>query len=89
MRRRGLSAEDKELLKSKTKNLPVTLSLQDWHTLVIRTKADEIEVNVDGKAVGSFKSEGVGHETKTLVSLTTNRVDVNYDDFSIKAPAKP
>jgi len=85
----GLSAEDKELLKSKTKNLPVTLSLQDWHTLVIRTKADEIEVNVDGKAVGSFKSEGVGHETKTLVSLTTNRVDVNYDDFSIKAPAKP
>jgi len=85
----GLSAEDKDYLKTKTKNLPVTLSLQDWHTLVVRTKADEIEVNLDGKAVGSFKSEGVGHETKTLISLTTNRVDVNYDDFSIKAAAKP
>ena len=85
----GLSAEDKDYLKTRTKNLPVTVSLQDWHTLLIRTKADEIEVSLDGKAVGSFKSEGVGHETKTLVSLTTNRVDVNYDDFSIKAAAKP
>ena len=60
----------------------------DWHTLVIRTKADAIEVNIDGKAVGAFKSEGVAHETKTLVSLTTNQVDVHYDDFSIKAAAK-
>jgi hypothetical protein len=85
----GLSAEDKDYLKTKAKSFPVTLSQQDWHTLDIRTKADEVEVNLDGKAVGSFKSEGVGHETKTLVSLTTNRVDVNYDDFSIKAAAKP
>ena len=85
----GLSAEQKEYLKTKTKGVPVTVSLEDWHTLVIRTKADEVEVNLDGNAVGSFKSEGIGHETKTLVSLTTNRVDVSYDDFSIKAAAKP
>jgi hypothetical protein len=85
----GLTAEQKEYLKTKTKSLPVTLSLQDWHTLVIRTKGNEVDVNIDGKAVGSFESEGVGHETKNLVSLTTNRVDVDYDDFSIKAPAKP
>jgi hypothetical protein len=85
----GLTAEQKEFLKTKTKSLPVKLTLQDWHTLVVRTKADEVEVSLDGKVVGSFQSEGVGHETKTLVSLTTNRVDVNYDDFSIKAAAKP
>jgi hypothetical protein len=85
----GLTPEQKAYLKTKTKNIPVTLSLKDWHTLVVRTKADEIEVNLDGKAVGSFQSEGVGHETKNLVSLTTNRVDVEYDDFSIKAAAKP
>jgi hypothetical protein len=85
----GLSAEQKEYLKTKTKSFPATLSLQDWHTLLIRTKGEEIEVAVDGKPAGSFKSEGVSHETKTLISLTTNRVDVNYDDFSIKATAKP
>jgi hypothetical protein len=85
----GLTAEDKEFLKKMSVNLPVKLSLQDWHTLVVRTKEDDLEVTIDGKAVGFFKSPGISHETKTLVSLTTNRIDVNYDDFSIKAAAKP
>lgn len=85
----GLTAEDKAFLLTKNKTLPVKLTLQDWHTLVVRTKADEIEVSLDGKVVGSFQSEGVAHETKTLISLTTNQVDVEYDDFSIKAVAKP
>lgn len=84
----GLSKEDKAFLQTKTKRLPVSLTQQDWHTLVIRTKSDEVEVNLDGKKVGDFKSEGVAHDTKTLVSLTTNPVDVQYDDFSIKAAAK-
>lgn len=84
-----LTPEDKAMLATKTKNLPVTLSLQEWHTLVIHTKADEVAVHLDGKAVGSFKGEGVSHETKTLISLTTNPVDVEYDDFSIKGAAKP
>jgi hypothetical protein len=83
-----LTAEDKAMLATKNKSFPVTLSLQEWHTLVIRTTADEIEVSLDGKAVGSFKSEGVAHDHKTLVSLTTNQMDVNYDDFSIKGTAK-
>ena len=64
-------------------------SLQDWHTLVVQTAGDEITVTIDGKAVGSFKSPGITHETKSLVSLTTNPVDVHYDDFSIKGVAKP
>jgi hypothetical protein len=80
--------EQKEYLATKNKRLPVKLSLQDWHTLVLRTSGDEITVHIDGKEVGSFKSEGVAHETKTLVSLTTNPVDVEYDDFSIKAAAR-
>ena len=84
-----LTPEDKAMLATKTKNFPTKLSLQDWHTLILRTKLEEIEVSLDGKVVGSFKSEGVGHETKTLVSLTTNQVDVEYDDFSIKGAAKP
>jgi hypothetical protein len=84
-----LTDEDKAFLKTKNTSLPVTLTLQDWHTLVARTAGDVVEVSLDGKPVGSFKSEGIAHETKTLISLTTNQVDVQYDDFSIKAPAKP
>jgi hypothetical protein len=84
-----LTAAEKEMLKTKAARIPTTISLQDWHTLVVRTKGDEITVTIDGKPVGSFKSEGINHHTKSLVSLTTNPVDVHYDDFSIKAAAKP
>ena len=83
-----LTAEDKELLKKMVKTIPVKLSLQDWHTLVVRTKGDVCDVIIDGNDVGSFQSPGIAHETKSLISLTTNRVDVNYKDFSIKGTAK-
>ena len=79
-----LTAEDKAMLATKNTKLTVKLALQEWHTLVIHTKGDSIEVSLDGKVAGSFKSEGVGHDHKTLVSLTTNPVDVHYDDFSLK-----
>jgi hypothetical protein len=84
----GLSDADKAFLLTKSKRFTVKLTLQDWHTLVVRTKGDSVEVCLDGKAVGTFQSEGVGHDHKTLVSLTTNPVDVHYDDFSIKAGGK-
>ena len=48
----GLSAEDKEMLKSKSKTFPVNVSRQEWHTLLIHTKGDELEASIDGKPVG-------------------------------------
>jgi hypothetical protein len=86
---KSLSDDEKKMLATKTKNIPASVSLKEWHTLLIQTKGGEVTVRIDGKAVGSFKSEGIAHETKSLVSLTTNPVDVHYDDFSIKAATKP
>ena len=83
-----ITDEEKKMLATKTTKFPVKLSLQEWHTLVVQTSGDEISVSIDGKAVGSFKSAGINHETKSLISLTTNTVDVEYDDFSIKGVAK-
>ena len=83
-----LTDEEKKMLAAKQAKFPVKLALQDWHTLAVQTKGDEIRVSIDGKPVGSFKSEGVAHGTKSLVSLTTNTVDVHYDEFSIKSAAK-
>lgn len=83
-----LTAEEKEKLKTKRTTLPAKISLNDWHTLVVHTKGDTITATIDGKEIGTFKSEGISHETKSLVSLTTNRIDVHYDDFSIKGVAK-
>lgn len=83
-----LTDEEKKMLATKAAKFPVKLSLEEWHTLVVTTKGEEISVSIDGKAVGSFKSPGVNHDTKSLISLTTNAVDVEYDDFSIKGVAK-
>ena len=79
-----LTDDEKKMLATKAKRFPTTISLQDWHTLVVRTKGNELSVLIDGKPVGAFASEGITHATKSLVSLTTNPVDVHYDDFSLK-----
>ena len=84
-----LTSDEKKMLATKASRFPAKLSLQDWHTLEVRTQGDEISVTIDGKAVGSFKSPGVTHDTKSLISLTTNAVDAEYDDFSIRGIAKP
>jgi hypothetical protein len=81
----GFSAEEKKYLETKAARWPVKVGLNEWHTLVARTKGDEVTVTLNGEQVGVFKSEGVAHETKSLVSLTTNLVDVHYDDFAVKA----
>jgi hypothetical protein len=83
-----LTDAEKKMLATKAKRLPVNLSLQEWHTLVVRTKGDELSVIIDGQAVGSFRSAGIAHDHKSLVSLTTNPVDVHYDDFSLKGAAQ-
>lgn len=83
-----LTDDEKKRLAEKQKRFPVKLSLQEWHTLVVQTKGDEIKVIIDGKPAGNFKSPGINHDTKSLVSLTTNAVDVEYDDFSLKGVAK-
>lgn len=83
-----LTAEDKANIAKWTQSTPNAISLKDWHTLVVRTNDDVVETRIDGKVVSTFKSPGVAHDHKTVVSLTTNRVDVDYDDFSIKGAAK-
>ncbi|MDP1592091.1 MAG: hypothetical protein Q8M07_30300, partial [Prosthecobacter sp.] len=83
-----LTEDEKKMLASKARRVPTKVSLGEWHTLVVQTEGDTIRVNIDGKDAGSFKSAGINHDTKSLISLTTNAVDVEYDDFSIKGVAK-
>lgn len=83
-----LSEDEKKFLAGKQTRVPAKISLQEWHTLVVQTAGDTLRVSIDGKEVGSFQSSGIAHDTKSLVSLTTNAVDVEYDDFSLNGVAK-
>ncbi|MCF6312977.1 MAG: hypothetical protein L3J39_11050 [Verrucomicrobiales bacterium] len=77
----------KEMLKTKKKffELDFEDSKDQWHDLVVRTKADQVFVFIDEKEVGSFQSEGLAHETKSAVSLLTYDRGIHYDDLEIKA----
>ncbi len=79
-----LTEAEKQMLATKAKRFPAKISLNDWHTLSVHTKGDEMTVLIDGMVAGTFRSAGIAHDHKSLVSLTTNPVDVHYDDFSIK-----
>ncbi len=81
----GLDEETKKMLESKTTRFELDLEKEKWYEMLIRTKGDTVEVQIDGKVVGEFQSEGVAHTTKSVVSLTSNINDVHYDDFVVKA----
>lgn len=83
----GLDEATTALLATKTKRIEVDFEKKkdEWHDLLIQTKGPVITVSIDGDEVGSFESEGVAHETKSSVSVTTYENDVHYDDYTIRA----
>ena len=83
----GLDDETKALLETKTKRFEVDFEKDkdEWHDLLVQTKGEVLTVFIDGKEIGSLESEGIAHETKASVSVTTYANDVHYDDYTIRA----
>lgn len=59
------------LLATKEKRLSWDAD-HDWHTLVLVTEGDEMRVTLDGKLLGSHRSEGFSHPVKRWFSLLMN-----------------
>jgi hypothetical protein len=66
-----LPADLQSLLDSKMKLVPWQAD-NEWHELVLVTEGDEMRVTLDGKLLGSHRSEGFGHENKRWFSLLMN-----------------
>ncbi len=70
------TAEEKKQLqasiKDKTAAFKVKLDAAEWHTARVEVAGDEMLVEIDGKAAGYLKSEGIAHPTKTMVGFTVN-----------------
>lgn len=66
------SPELTALMKTKSKNFPRTLS-EDWHTLLVVVEGDAMRATIDGKPAGEFKSEGIAHPTKRMITLAVNK----------------
>ena len=67
------SPELAKLLKSKTASFPLELKAGEWHTLLVVVEGDVMRATVDGSLVGQFKSEGIAHPTKRMITLAVNK----------------
>lgn len=87
MRKAGKAdAATKALLKTKEASFPVKLKEDTWYAVTIRIKGDLIQLLIDGKQLGSFRSEGIAHATKNKIALVTPKQEMHYDNVVIKVP---
>ncbi len=77
-----LRAEQEQAVKGKQKSVAQASAIGQWHDLQVKIAGDELSVVLDGKAVGTFKSPGIGHPTKKLLRLAVPRNAV-VDDVKI------
>jgi len=61
------------LLKTKSKPFPLDLKAGEWHTMLIIVAGDLMQASIDGKPIGDFKSEGIAHPTKRMITLAVNK----------------
>lgn len=66
------SPELAALLKTKSKTFPFPLN-EGWHTLLVVVEGDTMRATIDGRPVGEFKSVGIAHSTKRMITLAVNK----------------
>ena len=64
-KKKTLTDVQKEALRTKTKNIPYSLGINTWRQVHVTVSGDKISCTIDGKEVGSMRSQGIAHETKT------------------------
>lgn len=70
---KSLTAEQKALLETKIKKVPVDFAQDQWHDLSVKIEGETMAVSIDGIQVGEFSSPGIGHPTKKRLRLAVNR----------------
>ena len=77
-----LTEEQALALKEKEKIIPFPIETGIWHDLIVTIEGDNLSIRIDGKPVGSFKSEGIAHPTKRTLRLAVPR-NAAVDDVKI------
>jgi len=78
------TADDKKLLKTRTRRFRQELAAGRWYTLAVVIRGDTMGVALDGEPVGSFSSPGIAHPTKQMIRLSVAR-KAAVDDVRVSA----
>ena len=77
-----ITNEQEALVASKSIRFPNTLKTKRWYQIHATIVGDELICSIDGKVIGSFKSEGFAHPTKRLLRLLVP-TNAHVDDVKI------
>lgn len=67
------SPELAALLKTRTTSFPLELKADTWHELRVTVAGDVMRAAIDGTAIGQFRSPGIAHPTKRMITLAVNK----------------
>jgi hypothetical protein len=82
-RRAGeLSKTQEALIDSKRADFPIRLETGKWHEVRVTVAGDKLDCAINGKILGSFRSEGFAHPTKRLLRLLVPK-NAHVDDVMI------
>tara|TARA_R110002095_G_scaffold105757_2_gene92558 strand:- start:8082 stop:8783 length:702 start_codon:yes stop_codon:yes gene_type:complete len=81
-----LTAEEQAILKRAQADFPVKLAQHEWYTVTVRIKGDLMQAFIDGKLIGSLRSEGIAHASKDKIGLVTPKVSIHYDNVKVRVP---
>ena len=79
-----MTSEQETELATKHQTIPNAFETGNWHALLTQVKGDTLSVSIDGKVVGTLKSEGVAHPQKNRIRLSFPRNAV-IDDVKIQS----
>ena len=82
-------AEREKLLEGREQAIEAQLAPHRWYHMSIEILGDEMRVSLDGKNIGSLKSPGIAHPTKSDFHFTVNGKDVWFDEVKIWSAEKP
>lgn len=65
--------EDTARIKNTKKLFKHKIEADKWHQLEVNIAGDVMSVSIDNKKVGTFKSPGIAHPTKSRLRLSVNK----------------
>lgn len=82
-----VTPEQQKMLKTKTKRFKNKLEAGKWYPLTVTIAGDTMTVNIDGKDIGAFSSEGIAHPTKRTLRVAVPKKAI-IDDLKIYSLTK-
>ena len=77
-----LTDEQHAMLLTKTRQFPANVPYDQWHEIEVNIRGDKVSAEIDGRHVGSFRSPGIAHPSKTLLRLLVEQT-ATVDDLRI------